>query len=170
MKQSKPRPKASAKPKPDTRSAQFTLIGQIVEFLNTRGYFVWHQANHGRFDAEHAADRLLALVNQLRLWKAPESHVRAAIVAALAESWRKVPHTIKGVADIIGLHRTGIFVAIEVKIGSDRESDDQRAWRTRVQDFKGRALVVSDLAEFKRLFTQKKPAPEPQAVPGESQS
>lgn len=141
--------------KSDQRSAQFELIGKICDYMNTRGFFVWHQANHGRFDAEHAADRLLALVKQLRAWDAPESQVRAAIAAALAESWRKVPHTIKGVGDIIGLHRSGTFVTIEVKIGSDRLSDDQSAWLARVQAFKGRAVVVSTFQEFKALFERK---------------
>lgn len=155
--------------KSDPRSAQFTLIGQIVDFLNTRGYFVWHQPNSGRFDMEHATERLMLLVATLRnMPSVSRAQVEKSIRNALSESWRKVPHATKGVADIIGLHRSGIFVAIEVKIGSDRESDDQRRWRTQVQALKGRAVVVGDLAEFKRMFTHKKPAPDAQAVPGES--
>lgn len=141
--------------KSDTRSAQFELIGKICDYMNTRGFFVWHQANHGRFDAEHAEDRLLELVLTLRKVQVPEAQIRKAVKAALAESWRKVPHTIKGVGDIIGLHRSGTFVTVEVKIGSDRLSDDQSAWLARVQGFKGRAVVVSTFQEFKALFERK---------------
>lgn len=141
--------------KSDTRSAQFELIGKICDYMNTRGFFVWHQANHGRFDAEHAEDRLLELVLTLRKVQVSEAQIRKAVKAALAESWRKVPHTIKGVGDIIGLHRSGTFVTVEVKIGSDRLSDDQTQWLARVQGFKGRAVVVSTFQEFKALFERK---------------
>ena len=162
---------SKSKPNPDHRSAQFTLIGQIVDYLNIRGYYVWHQPNSGRFDAEHALERLMLLVATLRgMPSVSKDQVEKAIRAALAESWRRVPHSERGVADIIGLHGgRGTFVGIEVKIGSDRLSDDQSQWLARVQDFKGRTVVVSDFAEFKRLF-QKKPASDIQAVPGESQS
>lgn len=141
--------------KSDQRSAQFELIGKICDYMNTRGFFVWHQANHGRFDTEHAEDRLLELVLTLRKVQVSEVQIRKAVKAALAESWRKVPHTIKGVGDIIGLHRSGTFVTIEVKIGSDRLSDDQTQWLARVRDFKGRAVVVSTFQEFKALFERK---------------
>jgi len=160
---------SKSKPKPDTRSAQFTLIGQIVDYLNIRGYYVWHQPNSGRFDVEHALERLMLLVATLRsMPSVSRDQVEASIRKALAESWRKIPHSERGVADIIGLHGgRGTFVAVEVKIGSDRLSDDQSQWLLRVQDFKGRTVVVSDFAEFKRLF-EKKRAPDVQAVPGES--
>lgn len=155
--------------KPDTRSAQFDLIGRICDFLNTRGYFVWHQANHGRFDADHAADRLVELVTTLRLTpNVLPRQVEKAVKAALAESWRRVPHTTRGVADIIGLHRSGTFVAVEVKIGADRLSDDQSVWLARVRDFRGRAVVVGDFADFKRLF--ERPAARADVVPGAAQS
>lgn len=163
---------AKSKPNPDHRSAQFTLIGQIVDYLNIRGYYVWHQPNSGRFDAEHALERLMLLVATLRnMPSVSKDQVEKAIRAALAESWRRVPHSERGVADIIGLHGgRGTFIGIEVKIGSDRISEDQGRWLARVQDFKGRTVVVSNLAEFKALFSRSKSAPEPQAVPGESQS
>lgn len=141
--------------KSDQRSAQFELIGKICDYMNTRGFFVWHQANHGRFDTEHAEDRLLELVLTLRKVQVSEVQVRKAVKAALAESWRRVPHTIKGVGDIIGLHRSGTFVTVEIKIGSDRLSDDQTQWLARVRDFKGRAVVVSTFQEFKALFERK---------------
>ena len=144
--------------KPDPKSAQFALIGKIVEYLNIRGFYVWHQSNSGRFDADHAEERLVELVATLRSMPSVSANqVQKAIRAALAGSWRKVPHTTKGVADIIGLHGgRGTFVAIEVKIGSDRLSEDQVTWLARVKDFKGRTVVVSDFAEFQRLFTSKK--------------
>lgn len=159
-------------PKPDPKSAQFALIGKIVEYLNVRGFYVWHQSNSGRFDADHAEERLVELVATLRSMPSVSANqVQKAIRAALAESWRKVPHTTKGVADIIGLHGgRGTFVAIEVKIGNDRLSEDQSKWLARVKDFKGRTVVVSDFAEFQRLFTNKKPAPDVQVVPGESRT
>ena len=158
-----------AQTKSDPKSAQFELIGKIVAYMNARGFYVWHQSNSGRFDADHAFDELVRLVTTLRsMPSVPLKQVEAAIKNALAKSWRKIPHSTKGVADIIGLHCSGKFVAVEVKIGSDRTSDDQREWLARVQGFNGRTVVVSDFAEFQRLFTSKKPAPDVQAVPVES--
>lgn len=160
-----------AQTKSDPKSAQFELIGKIVAYMNARGFYVWHQPNSGRFDAEHAAERLVELVLTLRKLgqSYPKAQIEKAIKNALAESWRKIPHATKGVADIIGLHgKSGTFVAVEVKIGSDRLSDDQRTWIARVQEYGGRVVEVGTFAEFERLFTSKKPAPDVQAVPGES--
>lgn len=158
-------------PKPDPKSAQFALIGKIVEYLNIRGFYVWHQSNSGRFDVDYAEERLVELVATLRSMPSVSANqVQKAIRAALAGSWRKVPHTTKGVADIIGLHGgRGTFVAIEVKIGSDRLSDDQTTWLARVRGFNGRAAVVSDFREFEALFETRKAKPETDNQPGAAQ-
>ena len=157
--------------KPDTKSAQFELIGKICDYMNTRGFFVWHQANHGRFDATYALERLVDLLVKLRaIPNYPDEKVEAAVKAVLAESWRKEPHTIRGVGDIIGLHRgKGTFVTVEVKIGADRLSDDQATWLARVRDFNGRAVVVSDFREFKALFETRRAKPETDNQPGAAQ-
>lgn len=159
--------------KPDTKSAQFELIGKICDYMNTRGFFVWHQANHGRFDADHAEERLVELVTTLRsMPNVPKTQVQKAVKAALAESWRRVPHTIRGVGDIIGLHRgKGTFVTVEVKIGADRLSDDQTTWLARVRDFNGRAVVVSTFQEFRGLFEARKAKAKPETdnQPGAAQ-
>lgn len=159
-----------AQTKPDPRSAQFELIGKIVAYMNARGFYVWHQPNSGRFDADYAAERLVELVLTLRKLgqSYPKAQIEKAIKSALAKSWRRIPHMTKGVADIIGLHGSGKFVAVEVKIGNDRLSDDQRTWIARVQEYGGRVVEVGTFAEFERLFTSKKPVPDVQAVPGES--
>jgi len=159
------------KSKLDTKSAQFELIGKIVAYMNARGFYVWHQPNSGRFDADHAEERLVELVTTLRsMPNVPKTQVQKAVKAALAESWRRVPHTIRGVGDIIGLHRgKGTFVTVEVKIGADRLSDDQTTWLARVRDFNGRAVVVSDFGEFKALFETRKAKPETENQPGAAQ-
>ena len=157
--------------KSDPKSAQFELIGKICDYMNQHGFFVWHQANHGRFDADHAEERLVELVTTLRsMPNVPKTQVQKAVKAALAESWRRVPHTIRGVGDIIGLHRgKGTFVTVEVKIGTDRLSDDQTTWLARVRGFNGRAVVVSTFQEFKALFETRSAKPETDSQPGAAQ-
>jgi hypothetical protein len=159
--------------KPDKRSEQFRVIGEIVEYMNARGFFVWHQPNSGRFDADHALERLTELVLTLRKLgqSYPKAQIEKAIKNILAESWRKVPHAIKGPADVIGWHiGSGRFVGIEVKIGADRLSDEQTTWLLKLKHDGGSSVVVSSRAELDMIFKQgrKRAKPETDNQPGES--
>lgn len=137
----------------DKKSAQFDLIGRVVTHLNQNGFFVWHQPNNGRFDADHAVGLLTELVLTLRNCKTSQAQVKQAVEAVIAKSWRRVPHARKGVADIIGVHvATGKFVALEVKIGSDRLSDDQRDFLQAIRESGGRATVIESYTQFLSLF------------------
>ncbi len=57
---------------------------------------------------------------------------------------------LKGSADIIGLHRTGTFIAIEVKTGEAVQTKEQVAFQLMVEKFNGRYTVAhtADQAEF----------------------
>ena len=54
----------------------------------------------------------------------------------------------KGVADILSCYH-GILVAVEVKIGTDRLSDEQDGFMRNVQHAGGRAIVAKTLEQFK---------------------
>lgn len=62
--------------------------------------------------------------------------------------WRKNPTTKKGVSDIIGFDPSGRFVAIEIKVGRDRISDDQAKFLAQVHEAGGLAMIARSLDDF----------------------
>lgn len=55
--------------------------------------------------------------------------------------------TQKGTADIVGVYR-GKYVAVEVKIGADRQSKDQQAEQKRVESSGGVYIVAKSFEDF----------------------
>lgn len=70
--------------------------------------------------------------------------------------WRKNPNNRKGVADIIGFDRSGLFVAVEVKIGEDRLSDNQAEFLTQVKMAGGMAMVARSWVDFLQKWEKRK--------------
>ena len=54
----------------------------------------------------------------------------------------------KGVADVIGCFK-GRFIAVEIKIGTDRLSDEQDGFLKNIQHAGGVAIVAKDFEQFK---------------------
>ena len=59
----------------------------------------------------------------------------------------------KGVADVLGLLR-GKFLAIEVKIGKDRLSDEQDGFLKTIKFHGGYSFVAKDFLSFKDWFNK----------------
>jgi hypothetical protein len=59
----------------------------------------------------------------------------------------------KGVADILGCYK-GFLVAIEVKIGKDRLSDEQEGFLKNIQQHGGYACVAKDMETFKEWWKE----------------
>ena len=59
--------------------------------------------------------------------------------------------TKKGVADIIGLYK-GKFLAIEVKIGKDRMSDEQIGFMKNISYYGGLTFTAKDMPSFIEWF------------------
>lgn len=59
----------------------------------------------------------------------------------------------KGVADVLSCYR-GILVAVEIKIGTDRLSDEQEGFIRNVRNAGGRAFVASDFQQFQDAWTE----------------
>jgi len=130
----------------------------VVNFLNRNGYFVWRQENYGRFDAEDALERLIKIVKALR--NNPhisDEQMEAAVKAALAKSWRKVPDNLKGVSDVIGWNlATGQWVAVEVKIGSDQIRPEQDQFMRTLKKSGGEVFLVRQFDSFSEGFWRRK--------------
>jgi hypothetical protein len=60
---------------------------------------------------------------------------------------RYVRFGLKGSSDIIGLTSDGKFLAIECKIGKDRQSEDQIAFENAIKGMGGRYLAVKQASE-----------------------
>lgn len=55
----------------------------------------------------------------------------------------------KGVADVLAVYK-GCFVAVEVKIGSDRLSDEQEGFLENIRHYGGQAFVATDPDQFSK--------------------
>lgn len=61
----------------------------------------------------------------------------------------------KGVSDILACFK-GMLIAIEIKIGSDRLSDEQKGFRDNILHVGGFAATVSDFEEFEEWWGAKR--------------
>lgn len=67
--------------------------------------------------------------------------------------FRKNPHQLNGVPDIIGFsRRTGKFIAVEVKTGRDSASNAQRLFLSELSKAGGIAMMVKDYDDFVQQF------------------
>lgn len=125
-------------------STEAELIAFVISFLSARGYYVWRQQNTGFFDSEYAMKVLheLVLERGTRIKK-------FEVESALKKCWRKVPETLRGVADVIGWNCvTGVWVAVEVKTENDRLSDYQREWLGTLKEANGEVYICRGMESF----------------------
>lgn len=62
--------------------------------------------------------------------------------------YRRNPNNKKGVADIIGIKSDGTFIAIEVKYGKDKLSQDQKIFLENIDNHNGEHYVVKSFDDF----------------------
>lgn len=121
-------------------------IAAIVKFLGVSGWKAWRQNNAGRFDTVYCLKELIKLT----------VFNKETIGEVFRRSWRKVPNSIKGVGDIIGFHRkTGRWITVEVKIGTDTLSEHQVYWLTELHNAGGLVIVASSFSDFHRKYKLK---------------
>ncbi len=90
----------------------------IVDYLNYNGWKAWRQNNGSTYDA------------------------RLGI-------WRKNPLHQKGIPDILGFNLSNaVFLGVEVKIGKDKLSEEQRDFISVVQKAKGFAIKAKSFDDF----------------------
>ena len=59
----------------------------------------------------------------------------------------------KGVSDVLACYK-GYLVAIEIKIGTDRLSDEQRGFMGNIEHAGGYSMVISDLKDFEERWAE----------------
>lgn len=57
----------------------------------------------------------------------------------------------KGVADVLSIYH-GILIAVEIKIGTDRLSDEQEGFMRNIEHHGGRAIVAKTEDQFKEAW------------------
>ncbi len=67
------------------------------------------------------------------------------------QTFRTAPK--KGVSDILGLIH-GTFLAVEVKIGKDRLSEEQEGFLKNIKHYGGHSFVAKSFDEFKEWFDE----------------
>ena len=68
------------------------------------------------------------------------------------QAYRTNKKRLKGVADILGVLSDGRFLAVEVKVGKDRCSEEQQYFLQRVQRQGGIAIVARSIEDVRRLL------------------
>jgi len=101
------------------------LTKAIVDFLNLSGHFATRINNQGT-------------------WVKEKAHVNGGYYRPSTQ--------VKGIADI-NATINGRTVAIEVKIGKDRQSDAQRQYQERIERSGGTYWIVKDFDQFYELYT-----------------
>lgn len=57
----------------------------------------------------------------------------------------------KGVPDIIGITRDGRFVGLEIKVGKDRQSEDQKGFEKQIKEKGGVYAVIKQFDDLEGL-------------------
>ncbi len=141
-----------------------SLISAVVNYLNMSGYCAWRQQNTGHFNKTRAADSIASYlygllatarhgqqmdIFQQKTKTAAVDDIRTHIEFLLSHSWEKVPDSVKGVADVIGYNKsTGRWIAVEIKIGTDRLSEDQDVWLKSLSASGGECWLCRDIDSF----------------------
>ncbi len=134
------------------------LINKVVGFLNANGYIVWRQQTTGHFNRVQAITTMETLVFSLAKVLAADvkfdkTRVKKLVSEGLDKCWRKVPDSIRGISDIVGWNaRTGKWVAVEIKIGSDHLSAEQKDWMQKCRDAGGEVFLVREFESFTSGF------------------
>ena len=123
-----------------------SLTKAVLTFLNTSGWVAWRNNNIPVFDISKAAKGIAGK-------QMPNSSNAAR--SLLSKFFRK-NNVFKGVPDIIGFHKkTGRFIGVEIKTGSDRVSMEQAHFLTMLQQSGGVAIVCRDFDAFLAEYNAK---------------
>lgn len=102
-----------------------SLTEAIIKYLCLNGWKAWRQNNAGVYDQK-------------------------------IKRYRKPPKTaIKGVPDVIGFNKkSGVFIGVEVKIGKDKLSVEQRYFLEELNVSGGIGIVAKSIDDFIEKYNQ----------------
>ena len=104
--------------KPKVSANQLTK--SIIAYLNVNGWDAWRQNNGSYPDPRTLSSKIIGLCKSRRVPTLKE------VQKLISSTYRKVKTHKKGIPDIIGFNKnSGLFICVEVKIGSDKLSPEQ---------------------------------------------
>ncbi len=128
------------------------IIRGVVEFLNENGYVAWRQENGGRFNQKYAVKKLVEFFHY-----SEEEIDEENINNVLRRCWRKIPKSVKGVADVIGYDKSsGRWIAVEVKAPGDYLRKEQATWLRDLRNAGGETFIAKSVEEFKAKYRKLK--------------
>lgn len=116
------------------------FTNQVIGYLNQDGFVVWRNNTMGVFDPKKAAQKLLAYVKSVLSRKA-KLDIKA--ISKILNSCYRKHHGRKGIPDIIGYRKSdGKFISVEVKVGKDQLSIEQKYFIQQAQKNNTIAIVA----------------------------
>lgn len=100
------------------------LVRLCINYLLVKGHYVWRN-NTGVTRSQYTSK---AGVTSDRVWRAG----------------------VRGASDILGLTKTGIFIAVECKIKPNKPTPVQEAYLDDIRRHKGIAIVAYDVDDLER--------------------
>jgi hypothetical protein len=110
------------------RSANKLTTAIVAYLQDYLGYLAYRQSTEGRY---RAGDVVTDVIGRVR-------HMKG----------RYIPASKKGLGDVTAVLRGGKYVSIEVKIGADRQREDQKRFESQVTRAGGVYLLVKNWQEF----------------------
>lgn len=135
---------------------QNKTIAQVVNFLNGVGYLAWRQENNGRINKAKAVSDIVKLIAALKSVNYSDTKISELVGDIIDRCYCPVPSSRKGVPDVIGFHlTTGIWISVEIKVGTDVMRPDQEDFRTYVRKSKAEWWLCREIESFKAGWYRK---------------
>jgi VRR-NUC domain len=131
------------------------MISKILQYVRTKGIMCWRQNNVGSFRADDCITSFVEYIVKGRYDGKSQRQLLEDVQRIVRFSYTKLAGTAKGVSDILAVSPNGKWIAIEVKIGSDRLSPEQEVWLQEIKRKGGYAFVVRNFEFFKTQFDSK---------------
>lgn len=101
------------------------IVAYLQDYL---GYLAYRQSTEGRYRPGEVITDVIGRVRQMK--------------------GKFIPAAKTGLGDVTAVLKGGRYVAIEIKVGSDRQRDDQKKFETQLKRSKGVYIIVGDWPEF----------------------
>jgi hypothetical protein len=138
-----------------TSTTEEQMISKILQYVRAKGMMCWRQNNVGSFRADDCIASFLKYIRNRQYTGKTEKQLQEDIQRIVRFSYTKLAGTAKGVSDILAVSPQGKWIAIEVKIGSDKLSPEQDVWLQEIKQKGGYAFVVRNFEFFKTQFDHK---------------
>lgn len=121
------------------------LTQAIIDYLNMEGHKAFRVNNEGQFEEANRStynyDKISHHVGPLKAW--------GFIIGRFRKS-----NTEKGISDVMSiLAPKGIFMAVEVKFGDDKQSPEQKKWQEEVIAAGGEYYIAKEFDQFLEYYS-----------------